>query len=113
MQTYINTFQCRFYLIDNQVYEMKCWCYSLDPMTTDRRPDEEWALEHMQGYLPEDLYKMFSLAPGDWQILLTGVIRGSEDYFGEYDEDMEVEKFEIVSVPEEFAKYFTKGENNE
>lgn len=102
-------FQCRFYLIEGIVVELKCWCYELDPMKVSMRPSEEWVEEHIQQcYSEEDLRKMFLLDEGkNYQVLFSGQLSGYyDDHTGEWDEELNGVVFESEEVPEEYSKQF-------
>jgi hypothetical protein len=64
-------------------------------------PAEEWVKEHLTGCMSaDDLRESLGLPKdGDYQAIFSGTIHGETDYWGEYDEDMDIDadvKFEAI-----------------
>lgn len=84
---------------DGDSSDIEIWCHELEPMDRCKRPASEWVREYMEN---EDLHAAFELdRTKHFQVLGKGKIRGWFDYWGEYDEEMDIIEFETAEVPAE------------
>ena len=71
------------------------WCFEL--LVPDRRlrPSAEWVEEYFESYTADALLRLLNLPPiANHVVKFTGCISGWYDYWGEYDEDVEIQKVE-------------------
>ncbi len=96
-------FQARVWLEpDSHVFE--CWVHELETLQPAQLSGAEWVGEFCSGaYDREDWARLLELDPAKcWQAVFTGELRGSFDYWGEYDEELEIEEVQAVEVPASF-----------
>lgn len=89
--------QFRVWLRDGEVERVETWCHDFVPLTAGRRSGDEWAAEHLQSV---NWFADCNLDPAkDWQILGRGRLVGETDYWGDYDEQLDLDEYEAVEVP--------------
>ena len=80
--------------------DIEVWYHGIESVDSKSRFVSEWARESL---INEDFQELFGLdETKHWQVVGKGVIRGSFDYFGEYDEEFDVIEFEAAEVPESY-----------
>jgi hypothetical protein len=93
---------------DGDPPEIEIWYQGLEVIAPEPRFVSEWAKESMGC---EDFHSLFNL-PDDteWQVVGVASVHGSFDYWGEYDETLEIESFEKAEVP---ASWYGSGSVDE
>lgn len=88
--------------MDGDPAAVSVWCHELESTQPGTRFASEWVLESFQEC---DFHEIFELdEDSHWQIIGKATISGSFDYFGEYDEDLDIIEYEKVQVPDRFFK---------
>lgn len=91
---------------DEDPQDVEVFYPELEPLEPGTRLRSEWALDSLQN---EDFYDLFDLdKTKHWQVVGKGVVRGSYDYYGDYDEELEVVEYRKCQVPE---SYFDEPES--
>ena len=95
-------FEFRIWIYPEDPPDIETWCYELEPTVSLRIGIAEWARESLQC---EDFESLFSIKEGEaWQVIGKGEISGSYDYYGEYDEMLDVIEFQKEPIPESHLK---------
>ena len=99
---------CKFFArvtVGEDVEYIEVWCHELDPVDRmKQRPSEEWVHEH----LSECDRKFFAqLIPeekraGNFQVLFNGELSGQHDYYGEWDEDIDIGEVLYQHLPDDW-----------
>lgn len=93
-------FRVWVYPDDGDPADVEVWYQGLESIAPDTCFESDWAREC---FYNEDFYDIFDLdKTKNWQVVGKFILRGSRDYFGEYEEELEVIEFEKVEVPESF-----------
>lgn len=85
------TFNFRVWLwpLDEEPPTLEFWWQGLEITSDTERSVSEWVEEAL---LNTDFYEEFKLDTSKyWQVIGTGTLRGSFDYWGEYDEELTLE----------------------
>ena len=83
---------------DGDPPEIEVWYHGLEETNFKKAMVSEWVYEAMTC---EDFHEVFKLdKTKHWQVLGTAKIEGWFDYYGEYDESLEIFDFEKVEVPD-------------
>lgn len=98
-------FEARLW-IDEESVRVETWAYELIPTDRKHCGAAEWAAHHLEEYDREFFLQCFELDPTkNWQVIFRGSIHGwYTDYYGDYDEDFDVESFETAEIPESYFK---------
>ena len=79
---------------------IEVWYHGLEGYKPLRRLVSEWFADSFSDY---DMHDLFSLdKESHYQVLGKATLTGTYDYFGDYDEDLEVDEFTVSAVPAEF-----------
>ena len=80
--------------------DIEVWYQGLEPVNYDMRFSSDWAKESISN---EDFYDIFDLDKDKhWQIVGEATLTGSYDYYSEYDEELVINNYEKIEVPEEW-----------
>ena len=79
--------------------DIEVWHHGLEPTVIGKHTYfAEWARESLSN---EDFHELFKLDKSKhWQIVGKMTLNGSYDYFGEYNEEMDLIEFEKAEVPD-------------
>lgn len=82
--------------------EVEVWYQGLEPTDASKGFASDWISESLYN---EDFYALFDLdKTKNWQVVGKGTLKGVYDYFGEYDEDLNIVEFEKAEVPDWFYR---------
>lgn len=85
---------------DGDSADIEVWYQGLEPTDLRKVHIADWARESLWN---EDFYRLFDLdRTKHWQVVGKATIRGWYDYWGEYDEEIDLIEFEKAEVPEEW-----------
>ena len=83
---------------DGDPAEFEVWFQGLEPTESGKRFVSDWAKESLSY---EDLHSLFGLDPTKyWQVVGRGTLQGWWDYYGEYDEALDITEFDKAEVPD-------------
>lgn len=83
---------------DGDPTEIEAWYHGMEPTDPSKRFVSEWFRESLSY---EDLYELFEVDPEkSWQIVGEATIEGRYDYYGEYDETIDILEFEKQEIVE-------------
>lgn len=96
-------FRARITIEEDDLQEIEIWDDELSPFGKDGRCSiREWVKNHFDDYSNQDLREWFELpATGNYEVLLEGTIVGTESYYGEYDEDVTIDKIQSQLILEQ------------
>ncbi len=104
-----NVSSCNFFgrvwIAEEDVMGLEVWVNELEPVNNMSRTGAEWVRDHLYDYdvaYWRDVIKQPKEDERSWQILFEGTIKGHCDYFGEYDEDCDIEAKDFCEVPKEW-----------
>lgn len=85
---------------DGDQADIEVWYQGFEPTNIREVSVADWARESL-GY--EDFYRLFDLdRTKHWQVVGKATLRSHNDYYGGYDEDLDIIEFEKAEVPEKW-----------
>ena len=97
-------FRVWLYPEDGDPTEIEVWYHGLEEISETKRSISEWARE---SFSCEDFRHLFKIENTDkcWQIIGKATIRGWFDYWGEYDEEIDIIEYEKSLMFDEYAQW--------
>lgn len=100
---------CKFFArvtVGEDVEYIEVWCHELDPIDRMKlRPSEEWVHEHLSELCDRKFFAQLvpeEIRDDNFQVLFDGELSGSRDYYGEYDEDLDIGKVSFQKLPDDW-----------
>jgi hypothetical protein len=92
-------FSFRVWVHPEDPADVEVWFQGLETASRESRFVSDWLYE---SFHDEDFYDLFDLDKTKcWQVVGKAVLRGSYDYYSEYNEDLTIIEFEKAEVPED------------
>lgn len=97
----------RIVIFDRLINSVETLSFEFLPENPSRRTCDEWAKEHLSDYCVDELLRLIGVSQDDhsaYQILMKITMKGWYDYFGEYDEEMNIIEIKSQKMSDDWIK---------